>query len=795
MSTQAAPVRCRAAMSTGGKAPRKLPPCPLTDSEDDIIQDGGSPPSAAPTTTQGWGGGREDDNDSIQDGDSPPLAASTTRGRGRGRARARARGRGAASMCTTRATKKAPVKAESDGDDPVEVKTSKDVVEDDVVLPVKRGRGRPAKTVKSPEVVPSEDDEEPVVRKTKSSSKPRVVKKESIDDDEESAQKTIQKTPPTRVMKDKQPAFAKTRTQAPVSIDSEADACRPDSCPSVMRTPKVTRVREDEEDVVSPESLSPRHSSSEDDDEEEAHASLTKKQRQYSRSPELEYKPTPKVPKNALWAVGFGQAEVVITTKAKRFKPVPIGTKINKRNQEDKSQTAPKVSKAPDSASDFFNTSPTMVPRNGKGLFFDEESFVDMDVGENTGNYESDNSQEDSPSHMLTSNDDDDIVEYVASKKTNKPRAPTPGTDLEDTAAMQMNEMSLLTPQKGRKQATSKKGKEGLRCYPPPTDLVDLKKHSEHAKHLPVLNPVDIDFGSYPFWTRDVYPTVLDVMNYKMHLVGLIYALNLSGLYDQGVINPARSDPNTVTMITGSPTTQRLLAVLHRTGPRRAITFTIGIVLKCNIRKDTPSFNGSTQWVRQIILAPFQQEWLRMSQFFGTVFDVTKLKVSIFGPIVDGVIMNSLIFKTRPSARENSSSLVTSGFTLTPSRSAGGPMGRPGARPDQSFEAMSLMVSWSTDTHIPIWDARTQFRRDKYILDGLFTLENTFNLPKYEGNKLDRQDKGDLQHGDIALVYYNPSTFLHKKDGVESTGLGLSLYGVILMGRPNEIEDPKASKA
>ncbi|KAI1782624.1 hypothetical protein LXA43DRAFT_1068450 [Ganoderma leucocontextum] len=777
MSTKAAPVRCCAAMSTGGKVPRKLPPHLLTDSEDDIIQDGGSPPSAAPTTTQGQGGGHEDDNDSIQNGDSPPLATSTTRGRGR----ACARGRGAASMCTIRATKKAPVKAESDGDDPVEVKTSKrmlakvladedeeaestpsprkrkggvkgekmDVVEDDVVLPVKHGRGRPAKTKSglmgcSPEVVPSEDDEEPVVRKSKSSSKPRVVKKESVDDDEELAQETLQKTPPKRVVKDKQPT-------------SEADARRPDSRPSVMRTPKVTRVREDEEDVVSPESLSPRHSSSEDDDEEEAHASLTKKQCQ---SPELEYKPTPKAPKNALWAVGFGQAEVVITTKAKHFKPVPIGTNINKRNQEDKSQTAPKVSKAPDSASDFFNTSPITVPRNGKGLFFDEESFVDVDVGENTGNYESDNSQEDSPSHMLTSNDDDDVVEYVASKKTNKPRAPTPGTDLEDTAAMQMKSRPL--PRRVRR---------GFAITLPLADLVDLEKHSEHAKHLPVLklfSPVDINFGGYPFWTGDVYPTILDVMNYKMHPAGLIYALNLSGLYDQGIINPARSDPNTVTTITGSPTTQHILAVLHRTGPRCAIAFTIGIVLKCNIQEDTPSFNGSTQRIRQIILAPFQQEWLHMSY---------------------------LIFKTRPSARENSSSLVTSGFTLTPSRSAGGPTGRPGARPDQSFEAMSLMASWSIDTHIPIWDARTQFRRDKYILNGLFALENTFNLLKYEGNKLDRQDKGDLQHGDIALVYYNPSTFLHKKDGVESTGLGLSLYGVILMGRPNEIKDPKASKA
>ncbi|KAI1784250.1 hypothetical protein LXA43DRAFT_1066949 [Ganoderma leucocontextum] len=574
---------------------RKLPPHPLINSEDDIIQDSGSPPSAAPTITQGQGGGCEDDNDSIQDSDSLPLLLLLPRAVAVVMVVLVLKVMGL-HLCALHGLPKthityhrAPVKAESDGDDSVEVKPSKrmldkilanedeeakDIVKDDVVLPVKCGHDHSAKTVKSglmgcsPEVVPSKDDKEPVLRKTKSSSKPHISHK---------AQETLQKTPPKRVVKDKQPTL-------------EADVHHPDSRPSVMRKLKVTRVRKDEEDVVSPESLSPCkpstphrsctkstsqkqlaiiHSSSEDNNEEEAHASLTK---------------------SSARVVGFGQAKVIITTKLKHFKPTPIGTNVNKCNQGDKSWTTMKASKAPDSASDFFNTSPTMVPKNSKGLFFDEES---------------DNFQEDSLSQMLTSNDDDDVVEYVAFKKANKPHVPTPGTDLEDTAAMQMNDISLLTPQKGRKQATSKNGKEELHLYPSFADLVDLKKHPEHAKQLPVLklfSSIEIDFGSYLFWTGDVNLTVLDVINYKMHPAGLIYTLNLSGLYDQGIINPARSNPDNMTTITSSPTTQRILVVLHRTGPRRTITFTIGIVLKCNIWKDTPSFNGSTQQVRQIIL-------------------------------------------------------------------------------------------------------------------------------------------------------------------------------------------------
>ncbi|KAM5532473.1 hypothetical protein V8D89_013889 [Ganoderma adspersum] len=116
--------------------------------------------------------------------------------------------------CTTvtRATKRASRKAVSDseaGDNPADVKTSnstseeeadevaskrapkaqiKDVtVEEDVIAPVKRGCGHPPKTkaVKSPEVVPSDEEDEPIAPKARSSTKPQKisVKKESVDED------------------------------------------------------------------------------------------------------------------------------------------------------------------------------------------------------------------------------------------------------------------------------------------------------------------------------------------------------------------------------------------------------------------------------------------------------------------------------------------------------------------------------------------------------------------------------------------------------------------------------------
>ena len=75
---------------------------------------------------------------------------------------------------------------------------------------------------------------------------------------------------------------------------------------------------------------------------------------------------------------------------------------------------------------------------------------------------------------------------------------------------------------------------------------------------------------------------------------------------------------------------------------------------------------------------------------------------------------------------------------------------------------------------VPIWDARPQFASGKYLLDGVFSIEDTFKLPKLEGE--------DLQHGDIALIYH--SITMYAKDRTTAMGLSFGLYGAVLIGRP-----------
>ena len=75
---------------------------------------------------------------------------------------------------------------------------------------------------------------------------------------------------------------------------------------------------------------------------------------------------------------------------------------------------------------------------------------------------------------------------------------------------------------------------------------------------------------------------------------------------------------------------------------------------------------------------------------------------------------------------------------------------------------------------VPIWDARTQFTSDKYILDGVFTVENTFKLPRLQGE--------DLQHGDIALLYH--SVNMYKNSSTSEISVTFGLYGAVLLGHP-----------
>ena len=75
---------------------------------------------------------------------------------------------------------------------------------------------------------------------------------------------------------------------------------------------------------------------------------------------------------------------------------------------------------------------------------------------------------------------------------------------------------------------------------------------------------------------------------------------------------------------------------------------------------------------------------------------------------------------------------------------------------------------------VPIWDACPQFASGKYLVDGIFSIEDTFKLPKLEGE--------DLQHSDIALIYH--SITMYPKENTTAMGLSFGLYGAVLISRP-----------
>lgn len=123
-------------------------------------------------------------------------------------------------------------------------------------------------------------------------------------------------------------------------------------------------------------------------------------------------------------------------------------------------------------------------------------------------------------------------------------------------------------------------------------------------------------------------------------------------------MNPARWNPAEVTTIAGLGSS-RVLAVPTPSGSRRAVVMTYGTVLQSNIVKETPTFSGSSQNVLQVVLAPFQHEWSRISQFYGTVFDKRTYSISIYGPMmkVEGVEqrVHGLQIRSRPSEKTDGS--------------------------------------------------------------------------------------------------------------------------------------------
>ncbi|KAM5531325.1 hypothetical protein V8D89_015005 [Ganoderma adspersum] len=232
------------------------------------------------------------------------------------------------------------------------------------------------------------------------------------------------------------------------------------------------------------------------------------------------------------------------------------------------------------------------------------------------------------------------------------------------------------------------------------------------------------------------YPPIEDVIDIAAHpnmnkclpyLKGLLYAVGLAGNLKDGVINPAHWDPSNATSIHGNGNrSSRVLAVDSQSGSRRAVVATFGTVLQSNIIESTLLYVGSTQKVLQVILAPFEHEWTRIQRFYGTMFD------KIMGGNEQDYT-HGLQIRSWPSEKTSSAPQAV----------------------------------------VPIWDARPQFASGKYLCDGIFTIEDTFKLPRLKGK--------DLQHGDIALIYqchYVP------KGDTGAMGLSFGLYGAVLMGCP-----------
>ncbi|PIL22303.1 hypothetical protein GSI_14991 [Ganoderma sinense ZZ0214-1] len=396
-----------------------------------------------------------------------------------------------------------------------------------------------------------------------------------------------------------------------------------------MRTPKPDRTHRDDIDVVSPESPSPHKPSTphrnrtkstskkrpangtseeededDDDSEQEHHPSPTKKPRK--RSPEIEYKPTPKTsktPKGAIRAMGFEKAEVVITTKPDR----------HAKTKASLSRSLTKPSKGPESS------------KKGQNLFVDKKSLANTDAYESDGDQESDHSvicvdsdsveesihQAASPSPMYSSVDEGMAKRF--SNKGKKPCMATPGFDLEDNAAEQMSildDMSIQTPQK----------RKDVKRYPSLDSLVDLSAHPEQAATLPILKSI-------------------------------MYALGMLGDFKRGMVNPTRWNPSNVEIMQ-SRETSCTLRLPRMQGARRAVIMTYGVMLESHILKPIAAYYGSTQLIRQVTLAPFEPEWMHIGHFYGTVFDLPEYKISIYGPAsAQGDLMAGLQFKTRPTPK------------------------------------------------------------------------------------------------------------------------------------------------
>ncbi|KAM5530064.1 hypothetical protein V8D89_016263 [Ganoderma adspersum] len=134
--------------------------------------------------------------------------------------------------------------------------------------------------------------------------------------------------------------------------------------------------------------------------------------------------------------------------------------------------------------------------------------------------------------------------------------------------------------------------------------------------------------------------------------------------------------------------------------------------------------------------------------------------------------MHGLQIRSWPSEKTSSAPQAVGGSSQSEARQDS--KSGSAASPDQSFHAMSSQSAWPVTTPIPIWDARPQFASGKYLCDGIFTIEDTFKLPRLKGE--------DLQHGDIVLIYH--SVTMYPKDNTGAMGLSFGLYGAVLMGRP-----------
>lgn len=118
-----------------------------------------------------------------------------------------------------------------------------------------------------------------------------------------------------------------------------------------------------------------------------------------------------------------------------------------------------------------------------------------------------------------------------------------------------------------------------------------------------------------------------------------------------GVLNPARAPPGLATAHVYSTTgsSYPVISIPSPIGPHRAILWSVGVVLGCNVITPAPF---AQKKAKQILLSPLRGEYERSLAWMAGTFGSECLGVPTFGvQMVDGNgRINGLSFRTFPSS-------------------------------------------------------------------------------------------------------------------------------------------------